>query len=277
MLSGKGIGMTARKKKLIILVAALVVALVALFLLLFFLHVVPQEAPLQDLAGESMSTDDFENRDPSDSEDEVVVDSSIGFESEKAPPSILDLEGVIPASGAFELHSVQLDTDLILIEVTDEYATVIEALRSVDQDFDPEGYRVRAHDSSGGRGNGSVFVTLYIGDIKTSSIYLVNVDDGNIEYVSIRSVNKPDDATRQRILQLRSDFESSSAGKAAIERTKTAMWPANSTATPDEYSEEYYFDFAEDRLYLIITDDRRQDGVIVDKQEKIDVQAVLGR
>jgi hypothetical protein len=55
------------------------------------------------------------------------------------------------------------------------------------------------------------------------------------------------------------------------------MWSANSTATPDEYSEEYYFDFAEDRLYLIITDDRRMDGVIDARQEKIDVQEVLGR
>jgi hypothetical protein len=277
MLSGKGIEMNVRKKKPIILITVLVVALVAVFLLLLFLHTAPQEMSLQDPAGESMSTDDFENRDPSDSEGEIVVDSSIDSKSDNVPPSMLDLEGVIPVSGAFELHSVQLDTDLILIEVADEYATVIEALRSVDQDFDPEGYKVRAHDSSGGRGNGSVFVTLYIGDIKTSSIYLVNVDDGNIEYVSIRSVNQPDEATKQRILQLRSDFETSAAGKEAIERTKAAMWPAGSTATPDEYFEEYYFDFSEDRLYLTITDDRRQDGVIVAKQEKIDCLDVLGR
>jgi hypothetical protein len=55
------------------------------------------------------------------------------------------------------------------------------------------------------------------------------------------------------------------------------MWPAGSTATPWNYSEEYYFDFQEGRLYLTITDDRRLGDVIDARQERIDCLEVLGR
>ena len=107
------------------------------------------------------------------------------------------------------------------------------------------------------------------------------IDDNNIQYVNVMWAYHPGTTEVEWILQLRADFEASPAGKAAIECAKAAMWPADSTATPDKYSEEYYFDFQENKLYLIITDDRRVwDGelsVVDARQEKIDIQEVLGR
>jgi hypothetical protein len=265
--------MDRKKKRLIIALVA--VALVALSLLaLFFLHIAPEGASPQSPANESQ-TDGQGIFTPADVEGERTVDPGSGTMPE------LDLEGIIAVSGAFDYNSVQGEIDLSLSEVVDEFASVIEAIKSVDSEFSlDEGYVVRARNVIGNaeeQPGGSVRLNMYIDDIKTSAGYTVKFKDGELKSVSVRYAYHPDDATRQRILQLRSDFESSSAGEAAIERTKAAMWPANSTATPDEYSEEYYFDFAEDRLYLTITDDRRQNGVIVDKQEKIDVQEALGR
>ncbi|MDR1183793.1 MAG: hypothetical protein LBK67_03240 [Coriobacteriales bacterium] len=262
-----------RKKRFLIAISA--VALVALFLVaLFFLRIAPEGVSSQGPANESQ-TDGQGAFTSTDVEGEHKADPGSGTLPE------LDLEGIIAVSGEFDYNSVQGEVDLSLSEVADEFAPVIEAIKSVDLEFGiDEGYVVRAHNVIGNveeQPGGSVRLNIYIDDIKTSAGYTVKFKDGELESVSIRYAYHPDDATRQRILQLKSDFESSAAGKAAIERTKAAMWPAGSTATPDEYSEEYYFDFSEDRLYLIITDDRRIGDVIDARQEKIDCLEVLGR
>jgi hypothetical protein len=274
--------MGSKKKRLIGITAIAVVVLAVMIAALSYFLLGASEGTLSQepangptAADESMQADGPQSGNLSDSEIEGTVEPG----SDTMPT--LDLEGIIPVSGAFDYNSVQGEADLSLGEVADEFASVIEAIKSVDPEFSlDEGYVVRAHNGIGNveeQPGGSVRLNIYINNIKTSAGYTVNFKDGELRSVSIRFAYHPDDTTRQRILQLRADFEDSVAGRAAIGRTKAAMWPADSTATPDEYSEEYYFDFQEDRLYLTITDDRRQDGVIDARQERIDCLEVLGR
>jgi hypothetical protein len=265
--------MDSGKKKLIgIAVIAVVILTVSVTLLLHFLPNASENTLPPNPINELVPADDSQNGNLSDSEDENTVEPGSGTLPE------LDISGRMPASGEFDLSSVSENVDMALNDHASEFSAIIAAIESVDAAFNPEGYVIRVkNDSSGARIHGNARVQLYIDDMATSSCYTIVIDDNNIQYVNVMWAYHPSSAEVERIVQLRSDFENSAAGKAAIERTKAAMWPTGSTATPDEYSEEYYFDFNKDRLYLIITDDRRQDGVIVDKREKIDVREVLGR
>jgi hypothetical protein len=260
--------MRARKKRPVGLALALaVVAVVTVSLLLCF------SCGVSDVA-------DTDSENPPGIEGEVKADTSNGtvpLPEGRNTPSLLDLPGVVPASGDFDVNSVQNDVNIELVEGDDKFSAIVEAIRVGDPTFDPEGYKAFVHLGTSDRTSGNVWVTLYIGDIKTSSSCLVYIKGGTIQFVQAVGIYHPDPAEVEQAVKLRSDFESSAAGRTAIERTKAAMWPAASTATPDEYSEEYYFDFRGGGLYLYITDDRRQDGIIVAKQEKIDCLEVLGR
>jgi hypothetical protein len=215
-------------------------------------------------------------------EGEVLVEAGEGATAPDAPPpSLLDLPGVHPASGEFALGSVPEGKELDLSENADGYAAIIAAIKSADPDFDPEGYRVAEHvshqDESGIPDHGDVTVTLYVGDIKTSSSCYANIDGSAIQFVSIRGLRHPTAAEIEQARQQKADFEASPASREAIERTKASMWPNGTGTTQLEYSEDYFYSFKSGRLLLYITDDRRQGDVIVAKQEKIDCLEVLGR
>ncbi|MDR1015651.1 MAG: hypothetical protein LBL86_11850 [Coriobacteriales bacterium] len=220
--------------------------------------------------------------DPPAAEGEVRAEAGEGLADPDAPPpSLLDLPGVHPASGEFALGSVPEGKELDLSGNADGYAAIITAIRSADPDFDPEGYRVAEHvshqDENGVPDHGDVRVTLYIGDIKTSSSCYVNVDGSDIQFVSTTRLYHPTAAEMEQARQQRADFEANPASREAIERTKASMWPDGTGTTQLEYSEDYGYVFKTGRLYLTITDDRRQGGVIVAKQERIDCLEVLGR
>jgi hypothetical protein len=300
--------MDSRKKRLIgITVIAGVVLAASAAVALYSLFSASESTPPQSPINESVVTDVPQSGDPPASGDENSIEPGNGTPPQSPindstvadvpqgdnPPAPegetvaepgsgtlpeLDVSGRIPASGEFDLGSASENVDMALDEHADEFGAVIEAIGGADASFTPEGYAIRVKDDSSGDSiHGSARVQLYIDGIATSSCYTVVIDDDSIQYVNVMWAYHPSPEEVEQILQLRSDFEGSAAGLAAIERTKAAMWPADSTATPDEYSEEYYFDFTEGRLYLTITDDRRQDGVVVAKQERIDCLEVLGR
>jgi hypothetical protein len=265
--------MDSGKKKFIgITVIAVVVLAVLLAVLLRFLPSISESTLSQKPDSESVQTVNPQSGNLFDSEDEDITESATD-----AMPT-LDTSGRMPATGEFVLSSVPADVDIVLDDSANDFRAIIEAIKSVDAAFSPEGYVVLVKDDSSSNGvHGNVRVQLYIDSIATSSCYTVVIDDNQIQYVNVMWAYHPSSVEMEQILQTKTDFENSAAGRATIEQAKSAIWPAGSTATQDKYSEEFYFDFQEDRLYLIITDDRRLNGVVDARQERIDVQKVLGR
>jgi hypothetical protein len=269
--------MGLRKKMIVALSVVSVVALVVLFsFLLYLLGTSPNSISVDD-GDRLLEVDDTRSGPSSDYDIEAAPDD----EGDDTASPLLDLPGIIPATGQFDMGSMPDNVDFDLDDSADEYTPIIAAIQSVDPNFDPKGYMIRAHaghhDSNGVADSVNVTVTFYIEDIETSSSVYMKVKDGDIQYVNMAGMYHPLSTEIEQAIQQKADFENSAAGREAIEHTKAAMWPADSTATPDEYSEEYYFDFNEGRLYLTITDDRRIGDVIDARQERIDCLEVLGR
>jgi hypothetical protein len=267
-----------RGKRTVMLIAILAVMLVgAMSVLLYCSVAAPKstETLVDVMEDESQSaiegdvSPNPQNSDASQSEGE-------------ATPSLLDLPGVTPASGEFDMGNILDNVDFDLTKDTGEFDSIIAAIQSVDPSFDPKGYMVSAHadhrDDNGIADNVKVTVTLYIGDIKTNSTGYVHVEDGSIQYVNIMGIYYPDAAELEHAEELRASFEASPASKEAIERTRSQMWPDATGTTQVSYSEYYLYNFRTGKLLLYINDNRsvdNLDGVVVAKSEKIDVQEVL--
>jgi hypothetical protein len=270
-----------RKLRIAALTAGLFVLLIAAAVVfLFFVpapannRVLPEEPP-SELADEVFPI----------AEDEIEDDAGEGIADPDAPPpSLMDLPGVHPASGEFTLGGIPEGREFDLSENADRFAAIIAAIRSVDSEFDPEGYKVKEHvahrDENGIPDSGEVTVTLYIGNIMTSSSSHVHVADGTIQYVNITRLYHPTAAEIEQARQQRADFEASPASREAIERAKVSMWPDDTGTTQLEYSEYYAYVFKTGRLFFYITDNRTvdaMDGIARAKTEKIDCLEVLGR
>jgi hypothetical protein len=269
-----------RKTKLAALVAGLVVLLIfAAVIFLFFVPAPGSVAPLE------VPPSGLEDRVSPAVEDEAQEDTGEGaVDSDTVPSSLLDLPGVYPASGEFVLGSVPEGVEFNLSENVDEYAAIIAVIKSVDPDFDSEGYRVEEHvshhDESGIPDHGDVRVTLYIEDIKTSSSSYVNIDGSAIQFVNITRLYHPTAAEIEQARRQKADFEASPASSEAIEKAKASMWPDGTGTTQLEYSEYYFYSFKTGRLFLYIVDNRKidaMDGIVKAKTEKIDCLEVLGR
>ena len=179
------------------------------------------------------------------------------------------------------MNSVPYNVDSVLSENTEKYSSVLEALKSVDPAFEPEGYMVRTHATTDD-GHGYVMATLYIEDIKTSSFYSVNIDSGNIRYVDIIGVYHPTATEIEQAKKLKADFESSSARRGAIDNARASLWPAGDGGTETEYSEYYFYAFQTGKLWLYIKSIHRYDrgdGLSVSdvREEKIAIQEVFRR
>jgi hypothetical protein len=263
-----------RRRAILIIVSVLLIAAAALLLFLLFSS---ENTVSEDIVLPSgdMTETSKPNIASTDTGGERKVDSGSGTVPE------LDLEGIITVSGEFNLNSVPNDIDLDLSVNAADYVVIIETIKSVDPDFDPEGYLLRTHILNDTTEHGSVSVTLYIQDIETSARYTVIVDGGRIETVSVRHAQHPTPDKLDQIAQLKSDFEASSAGQMEIERVAASLWPSAEGTEPYEYSEDYYFDFESDRLYLYVNDKRWVGEYELQRKEPrygcIDVQAVLGR
>ncbi|MDR3136550.1 MAG: hypothetical protein LBU07_03935 [Coriobacteriales bacterium] len=288
--------MNKRKKRLIIAIATVTLGTLSL-LTVFFLRIAPDdtlpqhEAPTeselsQGLADESQ-IDSQDTSIPADIEGEYRYDSgsSTITMSDTPPPSLLDLPGVYPASGEFSLGGVPEGKEINLSEHADRYIAVIASIKSIDPDFDTEGYRVEEHvthhDENRVPDHGNVRMTLYIENIKTSSSCHVNIDGSTIQLASIKDLYHPTTTEIEQAKQQKADFEASSTGQKEIERVKASLWPSAEGTELYEYSEDYYFDFASNRLYLYINDIRWVGEYELRRREPrygcIDVQQVLGR
>jgi hypothetical protein len=267
----------SRKRRLAIRITVSVLLLAALASLLLFLSFSGENAVSEDVEGADGDMTEASRSDvaSTDTGDEHKVNPGSGTLPE------LDLEGIIAVSGEFDLNSVPNDVDLDLSANAADYAVIIETIKSVDPNFDPEGYLLRTHILNDATEHGSVSVTLYVQDIETSAHYTVIVDGGRIETVSVRHAQHPAPDKLGQIAQLKSDFEASSAGQREIERVKASLWPNSEGTERYEYSEDYYFDFASDRLYLYVSDNRWVGEYEPRRREprygSIDVQKVLGR
>jgi len=263
--------MDIRKKRLVILIEILAVALVALGLaLLFFLRVAPEGTSPQPPANVSVPLDDWESESPDDVEGEVLVDPGSG-----SMPT-LDLEGIMPASGEFNLQSVPNGIDFVLSEKADEFAAIIEAIKSVDPAFNQTGYKVNARATTTGGSNGDVAATLYIGDIKTSSCYTVAIDNGAVKYVFTMWAHHPNVVAMEQLVKLREDFDASPKKSESIKGVVPSSF--NLGLPQAKYSEEYFYSFEDDKLYLAVRCSylqRGDVGVVVANEERIDVQEVM--
>jgi hypothetical protein len=274
-------GSNKRKIKLAALIAGLMVLVIAAAVAFLFFVPAPggSTAPLEE------PPSGLEDKGSSVVEEEIREDIGEGVADPDAPPpSLLDLPGVHPASGEFALGGIPEGKEFDLSENAGRYAAIIAAIQSADPDFDPEGYMVEEHvshhDENRIPDHGNVRVTLYIGDIKTSSSCYVNVDGSDIQFVSITRLYHPTSAEIEQAKQQKADFEASPASGKAIEKAKASMWPDDTGTTQLEYSEYYGYVFKTGRLFFYIVDNRAvaaMDGTISAKTETIDCLEVLGR
>lgn len=104
------------------------------------------------------------------------------YSQESEPNTDTDLGEVKAINAEFNFDAVTKGTYVKLSDEAEAYQDIIRELSNDIPDFDMSDYRAFANEYADGKG--TVKLRYYIGDIQTSAVLTIVVEDGKAEYMS---------------------------------------------------------------------------------------------
>lgn len=171
----------------------------------------------------------------------------------------------------------------VLIKLVYNNIKCVEVYNLSDDEFNIKNYKISHNVNNSERKYGTITFIYYIGDIETNKGYLVNIEDNKVESITLGGIKKQnikniENVKAETLSKKISEFESNKKEKVLLSTSKVLNKnnTINKSSLSDNtisYTERYYYDFNESKLYYILDQSEKIETTYLDGDRfKIEIE-----